>query len=174
LSLRIGRLLGVPVRLHYTLILGVLLIAWTLVVGYLPSEYPGLSSQTYWLIGAIGAIVLFASVLLPELAHCYAPKKNGLPVRRIVLFIFGGVSEIEEDPKEANIEFKMALVGSLTSFVIALVPWSLQYGVRIFGIDVVFVAQFEYGAYINMVLGGFNMRSDIMHAIRARLEPRGA
>lgn len=76
MSLRIGRLLGVPVKLHYTLILGVLLIAWTLAVGYLPSEYPGLSSAMYWLIGVIGASVLFASVLVHELAHsCVAKKK---------------------------------------------------------------------------------------------------
>ena len=113
MSLRIGRLLGVPVKLHYTLILGVLLISWTLALGYLPSEYPGLSWTTYWLIGAIGATVLFASVLIHELAHSYVAKKNGLPVRRIVLFIFGGVSEIEEEPREARLEFKMALAGPL-------------------------------------------------------------
>ena len=124
MSLRIGKLLGVPVKLHYTLILGVLLIAWTLAVGYLPSEYPGLSSTTYWLIGAIGAVVLFASVLFHELAHSYVAKRNGLPVRRIVLFIFGGVSEIEEEPKEASLEFKIALVGPLTSFAIALIKLS--------------------------------------------------
>jgi len=123
LSLRIGKLLGVLVKLHFTLILGVLLIAWTLAVGYLPSEYPGLSSTTYWLIGVISAVTLFISVLLHELAHSYVAKKNGLPVRRIVLFIFGGVSEIEEEPKEASLEFKVALVGPLTSFAIALLLW---------------------------------------------------
>src|SRR3990170_9061053 len=96
MSIRIGRLLGVPLILHYTLILGVLLISWTLTVGYLPSEYPGLTPATYWLIGAIAAIVLFTSVLIHELAHSYIAKKNGLPVKRIALFIFGGVSEIEE------------------------------------------------------------------------------
>jgi len=155
MSLRIGKLLGVPVRLHYTLILGVLLIAWTLAAGYLPSEYPGLSSTTYWLIGAIGAIVLFASVLVHELAHSYVAKKNGLPVRRIVLFIFGGVSEIEEEPKEAGLEFKVALVGPLTSFAVALILWFLQYPAHAFGVAV--VAPLEYGAYINVLLGGFNL-----------------
>lgn len=157
MSLRIGKLLGVPIKLHYTLILGVLLIAWTLAVGYLPSEYLGLSSATYWLIGAIGAIVLFASVLVHELAHSYVAKKSGLPVRRIVLFIFGGVSEIEEEPKEAPLEFKMALAGPLTSFVIASALWLLQYMARAFGVGVIIVASLEYGAYINVLLGGFNL-----------------
>ncbi|MGB9959754.1 MAG: CBS domain-containing protein [Candidatus Bathyarchaeales archaeon] len=155
MSLRVGKLLGVPVKLHFTLILGVLLIAWTLAVGYLPSEYPGLSSTIYWLIGAISAVVLFVSVLIHELAHSYIAKINGLPVRRIVLFIFGGVSEIEEEPKEASLEFKLALVGPLTSFAIALILWFLQYPVGGFGVLV--VAPLEYGAYINLLLGGFNL-----------------
>jgi Zn-dependent protease/predicted transcriptional regulator len=157
MSIRIGRLLGVPLILHYTLILGVLLITWTLTVGYLPSEYPGLTSATYWLIGAIAAVVLFTSVLIHELAHSYIAKKSGLPVRRIVLFIFGGISEIEEEPKEANLEFKMALAGPLTSFGIALVLWLLQYGALALRASVVIVAPFEYGAYINVLLGGFNL-----------------
>jgi len=157
MSIRIGRLLGVPLILDYTLIFGVLLITWTLTVGYLPSEYPGLASATYWLIGAIAAIVLFTSVLIHELAHSYIAKKSGLPVRRIVLFIFGGISEIEEEPKEANLEFKMALAGPLTSFGIALVLWLLQYGALALRASVVIVAPLEYGAYINVLLGGFNL-----------------
>lgn len=155
MSLRIGKLLGVPVKLHFTLILGILLIAWTLAVGYLPLEYPGLSLITYWLIGVVSAVMLFASVLLHELAHSYVAKKNGLPVRRIVLFIFGGVSEIEEEPKEVSLEFKMALVGPLTSFIIALILWFLQYPASVFGVLV--IAPLKYGAYINLLLGGFNL-----------------
>jgi Zn-dependent protease len=83
---------------------GVLLIAWTLAVGYLPSKYIGVSSATYWLIVVIGATVLFASVLFHELSRLYVAKKSGLSVRRIVLFIFGGVSEIEEEPSESGVE----------------------------------------------------------------------
>jgi len=157
MSLKIISLLGVPVKLHYTLVLGAILISWTLAVGYLPSEYPGLSSTTYWLIGVISAVLLFASVLVHELAHSYIAKKNGLPVKRIVLFIFGGVSEIEEEPKEARVELGMALAGPLTSFLIALALWSLQYIARAFEASVTIYAPLEYGAYINAVLGGFNL-----------------
>ncbi|MEM1525273.1 MAG: CBS domain-containing protein [Nitrososphaerales archaeon] len=155
MSLRIGKFLGIPIKLHFTLALAVLLIAWTLAVGYLPLEYPGLSSITYWLIGIISAIILFTSVLLHELAHSYVAKKNGLPVRRIVLFIFGGVAEIEEEPKEASLEFKLALAGPLTSFTIALILWILHYSASVFG--VLAIASLRYGAYINLLLGGFNL-----------------
>ncbi|MCS7115899.1 MAG: CBS domain-containing protein [Nitrososphaerota archaeon] len=155
MSLRIGKLLGVPVKLHFTLVLAVLLIVWTLAVGYLPSEYPGLSVMTYYLIGVISAFILFTSVLLHELAHSYVAKKNGLPVRRIVLFIFGGVAEIEEEPKEARVEFKMALAGPLTSFAIGLILWILHYPLSVFG--VVAIASLRYGAYINLLLGAFNL-----------------
>ncbi|MEM3403213.1 MAG: CBS domain-containing protein [Nitrososphaeria archaeon] len=157
MSLKIISLLGIPVKLHYTLVLGAIFISWTLAVGYLPSEYPGLSSMTYWMIGVISAVLLFASVLVHELAHSHIAKKNGLPVKRIVLFIFGGVSEIEEEPKEAHIELRMALAGPLTSFLIALALWSLQYIARAFEASVIIYAPLEYGAYINAVLGGFNL-----------------
>ncbi len=157
MSLRVGSLLGVPVRLHYTLVLGVLLIAWTLAVGYMPMEYPDQPATTYWLIGITGAIVLFASVLIHELAHSYLARRNGLPVRRIVLFIFGGVSEIEEEPKNASLEFRIAIVGPLSSFVIAFVLWSLHYGARTLEADIMIMAPLEYGAYINLLLGGFNL-----------------
>lgn len=157
MSLKIGSLLGVPVKLHYTLLLGILLITWTLAAGYLPSEYPGFSLVTYWLIGLIAAGLLFASVLVHELSHSYVAKRSGLPVRRIVLFIFGGVSEIEEEPKEPGLEFKMALIGPITSFILALLLWLLQYGANALNASVMIVAPLEYGAYINVLLGGFNL-----------------
>jgi len=138
LSVKIGSLLGIPVRLHYTLVLAVLLIAWTLAVGYMPAEYPNLSVNEYWVIGVIGAVALFVSVLVHELAHSYVAEKNGLPVKRIVLFIFGGVSEIEEEPKDPVLEFKIAVVGPASSVFL-------------------FMAPLQYIGYINLLLGGFNL-----------------
>jgi len=130
LSVRIGSLLGIPIKLHYTLVLAVLLIAWTLAVGFMPQEYPGLSTTEYWIIGIIGAIALFTSVLIHELAHSYVAKSNGLPVKRIDLFIFGGVSEIEEEPRSPSLEFKMAVVGPASSIIIGVAVLVLQYIIK--------------------------------------------
>jgi len=61
-----GSLLGVPVRLHYTLVIAFILIAWTLAEGLMPLQYPsdrfGLSQVDYWVIGVVGAVALFVSV----------------------------------------------------------------------------------------------------------------
>src|SRR5947208_15418312 len=82
MSLNIGRIIGIPVRIHYTLWLVLLLIAWSLAEGYMPQHYPGLGATTYWAIGIVSAIILFVSVFLHELSHSYIAKKNGLPIKR--------------------------------------------------------------------------------------------
>ena len=111
MSLNIGRIIGIPVRIHYTLWLVLLLIAWSLAEGYMPQHYPGLGVTTYWAIGIVSAIILFVSVFLHELSHSYIAKKNGLPIARITLFFFGGVSEMSEEPKNAALEVRMAAAG---------------------------------------------------------------
>src|SRR5437879_2007919 len=128
MSLNIGKIIGIPVRIHYTLWLVLLLIAWSLAEGYMPQHYPGLGAATYWAIGIVSAIILFVSVFLHELSHSYIAKKNGLPIKRITLFFFGGVSEMGEEPKDPALEVRMAAAGPLTSFLIAIVlggAWSL-------------------------------------------------
>src|SRR6267143_732290 len=119
MSLNIGRIIGIPVRIHYTLWFVLLLIAWSLAEGYMPQHYPGLGVTTYWAIGIVSAIILFVSVFLHELSHSYIAKKNGLPIARITLFFFGGVSELSEEPKDPALEVRMAAAGPLTSFLIA-------------------------------------------------------
>lgn len=156
-SVKIGSLLGIPVKLHYTLVLAVLLIAWTLAEGLMPFEYPGLSTIEYWAIGIIGAVGLFTSVLIHELAHSYVAKKNGLPVNRIVLFIFGGVSEIEEEPKNPGLEFKIAVVGPASSISIGIILGLTWYMVGSLGFNPLVAAPLEYCAYINLLLGSFNL-----------------
>jgi Zn-dependent protease len=91
MSIRLGRIMGIPIRIHYTLWLVFILIAWSLAYGCMPSQYPGLGVVTYWAISIVSAIILFASVLIHELPHSYIAKKNGLPIGRITLFFFGGV-----------------------------------------------------------------------------------
>src|SRR6266851_6491613 len=127
MSLNIGRIIGIPVRIHYTLWLVLLLIAWSLADGYLPQNYRGLDQATYWAIGIVSAIILFVSVFLHELSHSYIAKKNGLPIARITLFFFGGVSEMSAEPKDAALEVRMAAAGPLTSFLIAIVLGGFWY-----------------------------------------------
>ena len=157
MSLNIGRIIGIPVRIHYTLWLVLLLIAWSLADGYLPQNYRGLDLFTRWAIGIVSAIILFVSVFLHELSHSYIAKKNGLPIRRITLFFFGGVSELSEEPKDPGLEVRMAAAGPLTSFLIAIVLGGLWYLNLLLSGPVSVTATLKYAAVLNGVLGGFNL-----------------
>src|SRR6266581_6461236 len=146
LSVNIGRILGIPIRIHWTLWLVFLLIAGSLADFYLPAVYPGLGTATYWAIGAVSAFLLFVSVLLHELSHSYIAKKNGLPIARITLFFFGGVSEMTEEPKNAALEVKMAAAGPLASFAIAGVLAALWFVSRSVSAPVPIIAILGYNA----------------------------
>ena len=157
MSLNIGRIIGIPVRIHYTLWLVLLLIAWSLAEGYMPQHYPGLGATTYWAIGIVSAIILFVSVFLHELSHSYIAKKNGLPIARITLFFFGGVSEMSAEPKDAALEVRMAAAGPLTSFLIAIVLGGFWYLTVLINGPVPIIATLYYAAFLNGVLGAFNL-----------------
>src|SRR5246127_4072876 len=157
MSANVGKILGIPIRIHWTLWLVFLLIAWSLADGYLPIVYPSFSAATDWAIGIISAILLFISVLLHELSHSYIAKKNGLPISRITLFFFGGVSEMSEEPKDAGLEVRMAAAGPLTSFAIAGVLGALWFVGELIGFPTAIIAVLGYNALINGALGAFNL-----------------
>ena len=123
----------------------------------MPEQYPGLDLATYWAIGITSAIILFASVLVHELSHSYVAKKNGLPIARITLFFFGGVSEMTEEPQDPGLEVRMAAAGPLMSFLIAGVLGGLWYLSKFVMVPVAITATLGYGALINTVLGVFNL-----------------
>jgi Zn-dependent protease len=115
----VGKIFGVKIKVHFSWFLIFALITWTLATFYLPSQFPGLSVITYWILGIISAFLLFVSVLAHELAHSYVAIKQGLPVNSITLYLFGGVSQIESEPASPKIEASISVVGPLTSFAIA-------------------------------------------------------
>ncbi len=121
MSLQIAKVKGIPIKLHFTLIIVFALVTWTLASGFMPRFYPNLESSSYWIMGIAGAIVLFMSVLLHELAHSLLSLKYGIRVRQIILFIFGGIADIKEETKDYKKEFKIAAIGPVTSFALAFI-----------------------------------------------------
>lgn len=163
MSLTIAKVKKIKIKIHYTFIIIFVLVTWSLSVHLIPISLPGLNFVIYLSIGVIGATVLFSSVMLHELAHSILATRYGIKVRQIVLFIFGGVSDIEEEPKEFQKEFKIAVVGPLASFGLAGVYSVFSFIIEIISgsgtsmtlraIDVVL----SYGAFINIMLGAFNL-----------------
>lgn len=93
--LTLFRLLGFDVKVHVSWAIIFLLIAWSLVKGFFPFFYPNFSPAVYWWMGAGGALGLFLSIVIHELAHSLVARKYSIPIKGITLFIFGGVAEIE-------------------------------------------------------------------------------
>ena len=81
LSLQVGKIMGIPIRLHFTLLISFLLITWTTAMVFTQHHYHGFTIVDYWIVGAIIAAILFVSVLLHELAHSIVALKYGLKIR---------------------------------------------------------------------------------------------
>jgi Zn-dependent protease len=153
-TIPLGRILGIPIGLDYSWFLVFVLLTWTLAVGYFPDEFKNWPVAEYWIAGAITAIMLFVSVLLHELGHSVVAKGYNMPVRRITLFIFGGIAEIGAEPPKASAEFWIAIAGPFVSLILAVLfallsPLTLP-------IPVVF-AIVSYLAFINAALVVFNL-----------------
>ncbi|MFN2184055.1 MAG: site-2 protease family protein, partial [Anaerolineae bacterium] len=153
-SIGLGRIIGIPIRLHASWFLIALLITWSLAVGYFPQANPGWSSLTYWLVSASAALLFFASVLLHELGHSVLALREGVPVKSITLFIFGGVAEIGREPPTAGAEFRIAIAGPLTSLGLAAIFGGL--GALLADYATV-AAPLAYLGWINLLLAAFNM-----------------
>ena len=88
---------------------------------YFPTVVPHQNFYTYVVMGILGALGLFASIILHELAHAVMALNFGLPIGGITLFIFGGVAELKQEPKTPRSEFWVALIGPVASVIIAAV-----------------------------------------------------
>ena len=116
-QIKLGRVFGIEIGLHYSWFLIALLIVFSLSSQFQASN-PQWGDGVILTVAVTTAILFFVSLLLHELAHSIVATSNGLPVREITLFALGGVSQIEKNPTSAKLEFWMAFVGPLTSAVI--------------------------------------------------------
>ncbi len=154
-SFKLFRIFGITIGIHYTWIFAIIFFSWTLAMVYFPGYYPGWSTATYWITGVIGALLIFVSVLLHEMAHSLVANARGIPVHSITLFLLGGASNMEEEPQKPAAEFAMAIVGPITSLVLAAIFW----GFARLPSDAAtpLAAMLSYMALINMYLGIFNL-----------------
>jgi len=115
---RVGTLFGISIHVDWSWILIFLLVTWNLAGAVFPALHPDWSIGMNIALGIAASLLFFVSILLHELAHSLVAKARGLPVRRITLFFFGGVSNIEREPPSPSTEFLMAIVGPLTSLLL--------------------------------------------------------
>lgn len=154
-TFRIARIFGFDVNVHWSWLLIFVLLTWSYGTGILENSYPQWTMSRRLVVGGAVAVVFFLSILFHEMSHSIVARRYGIPVKSITLFIFGGVSNLNEEPKNSRQEFWIAIVGPLTSFVLG----------GLFAIVFFVVRPIEGGAanvalhlaLINVVLAIFNL-----------------
>ncbi len=117
--IRLGRIAGVQISLHYSWFIIAALITLSLVAQFHFAN-PEWSLGVVWVTAVVTGILFFAALILHELAHSIVAKAQGLPVHSITLFALGGVSQIEHEAMTPGGEFWMAIAGPITSAVVGV------------------------------------------------------
>jgi Zn-dependent protease/predicted transcriptional regulator len=155
--IKLFNLFGFEVRIDLSWLIIAALITWSLADGLFPYLYPGLDTETYWIMGLVGALGLFVSIVAHEFCHSLVARKFGMPMKGITLFIFGGVAEMGDEPPTAKAEFLMAIVGPLSSIAIGVIFYLIHLYGNSAGWNTPINGVIYYVAYINGILAAFNL-----------------
>src|ERR1051325_621587 len=154
-QIKLGKIFGIKIGLHYSWFLLALLIVYSLSQQFHAMKFEW-GDGVILTLAVTTAILFFVSLLLHELAHSLVATANKLPVKEITLFALGGVSQIEKNPATAASEFWMAFVGPLTSGIIGGICLVLA---RLIGDPSTnpWMAMLLWLGYINLTLAVFNL-----------------
>lgn len=158
-TIKLGRIFGIEIGLHYSWFIIALLISLSL-ASYFSTSHPDWSSGTIWAMSIVSALLFFIAIVIHELSHAAVARSRDLPVSSITLFALGGVAQIEKEAPDAKTEFWMGIVGPITSAVIgfvclgiaALLGWAPMSDP-----DTPLMAMLVWLGYINIALAVFNM-----------------
>ena len=151
------KIFGFRVQIDPSWVIIAALVTWSLAVEYFPNEVEDLSQITYWVMGAGGALGLFLSIIFHEFWHSLVARQYGLPMRGITLFVFGGISEMDDEPNNPKTEFLMAIAGPISSVILGFGFYALYSGSAALGLGQILAAILGYLAFINWILAGFNL-----------------
>jgi len=153
-TITLGRVWGVPIGLHWSMLFVFVLLAVSLGAGYLPETYPELSVAGSWLVAILTAALFFGSILLHELGHVRVALRSGVAVKEVRLWIFGGIATMDSQPKSAGDELRIAIAGPLVSLGLAVIFFSIYLVARSVA---VLAAPAEWLLRINLALLIFNL-----------------
>lgn len=125
-QIRLGRISGIQIGLHYSWLIIALLVTLSL-VSHFHAVNPKWSTGLVWVSAIITGLLFFASIIAHEMSHAAVARLRGLPVRSITLFALGGVAMIEKEAEDAKTEFWMGIAGPIMSFVIGTVCLALAW-----------------------------------------------
>jgi len=154
-NISLGRVFGIPLRLHYTWFIIFALVTYSLVrYPLVEPPYPPIEQRI--ILGILTSLLFFASILTHELAHSILAIRNNIPVKEITLFVFGGVSQITKEATHPRAELLIAIVGPLTSLALAGIFYGLH--LLLAGTQHILAASLmQWLALINVILAVFNL-----------------
>ncbi|HEX6818592.1 MAG TPA: site-2 protease family protein [Ktedonobacterales bacterium] len=154
-AVSLGDILGVRVRASGLWLVAFALAVAALATNWFPLAAPGAGVATYVGLGVVGAVLLFLSVGMHELAHVLYADYRGEDVTRVTLYPFGGVSDLDDELRSPSDEFQLAVVGPLANFILAGLATLLQSA--FFGQNELAVALFGFLDRANVILGLLNL-----------------
>lgn len=157
-SVRIARLFGIDINIHFSWILIFFLVVLNLADSF-PQQFPQWSNQKGLVVASITAFLFFGSVLGHELAHSLVARRFQMSVSSITLFLLGGVANLRKEPPSAKAEFFMAIAGPATSVLIGVVGLGLAFLIdpRALPNAEAIQAVAAYLGTVNLYLAAFNM-----------------
>ncbi|MBA7596313.1 putative zinc metalloprotease Rip3 [subsurface metagenome] len=157
-GIKLFKIFGIEVGLNWSWFLIFILVIISLSTEYFPTLYPQFNTITNIILGVITAIFFFTSILIHELSHSVVANMTGVSIKRIDLFIFGGVAQMSSPPKTAVQEFLMAIAGPFASFILSFFFGIFWLGFKVTNFSILpIIAFFGYLSLINMILGLFNL-----------------
>jgi len=166
-SLQIGKIFGIPIKIHFTFLIILALFVWTFAfdnvtlfgftIGYGLLPIDDISKI---ILGVVLAILFFTGVLLHELGHSYLTQKYGFKINGITMFIFGGISEAEEIPRDPKMELRIAAIGPVISVLSGFLFYFLFLFINFIG-NTLYLQMISITlgtlAFYNIFLGLFNL-----------------
>ena len=151
------RVRGVPIRVGWSWLVIVALVYWSLAAVLFPTSYAGLATWVYLVMAAVATVLLFASLLVHELCHTLQSLHEGVRIKDITLFLFGGVSQAEEAIPNPGAEFRIVAAGPAASAVLAVLFGAASLAGDAAGLSDPWVGVLSYLARINGLLLVFNV-----------------
>jgi Zn-dependent protease/CBS domain-containing protein len=156
-SIRLGKIRGIPIGAHWSVVIITALLADGLYHGILPSAAPGASATVYGTVAIAVAVLFLACLLVHEISHALVARHYGVGVSRITLWLLGGVSELESQAPNPRVELFIAGAGPLSSLILGGVSAGLAAVADAAGAPRVLLVALLWLAGVNLVLGLFNL-----------------
>lgn len=153
----LGRVAGIPVGVHWTVLVIALLLAQGLAMAVLPASAPHRPTGVYWFVALVVAVVFLGSVLAHEVAHALVARHYGMRVRRITLWLLGGVAELDGQPPHARADLLIAVAGPAVSAGCAALFGAAAVQVGAIGSSPLAAASLAWLALVNGVVAVFNL-----------------